>query len=64
MFFRLSKRPLVGSEIIDAITIMRTEESANLDPFKDPESILEACMSLIKVLPSTRGDMEDPIIYD
>jgi hypothetical protein len=44
---------------------MRTEESANLDPFSillDPESILQACMSLIKVLPNRRKDIDDPII--
>ncbi|PTB57558.1 hypothetical protein M431DRAFT_343923 [Trichoderma harzianum CBS 226.95] len=58
-----AKRPLLKSEIIEAIAILRTE-SGDLDPDYKPrdDSVLNACHPLVKII-TQRGEKEnDPII--
>ncbi|KAK4463184.1 hypothetical protein QBC42DRAFT_250727 [Cladorrhinum samala] len=59
-----AKRPLLRSEIIDAVAIMRTRESENLNTRVKVwyETILRACKSLIKVLAVGKTGQADPII--
>ncbi|KAL7780825.1 hypothetical protein V8C43DRAFT_329027 [Trichoderma afarasin] len=58
-----AKRPLLKSEVIEAIAILRTE-SGDLDPDYKPrdDSVLNACHPLVKII-TQRGEKEnDPII--
>ncbi|KAL6834745.1 hypothetical protein V8C40DRAFT_261437 [Trichoderma camerunense] len=58
-----AKRPLLKSEVIEAIAILRTE-SGDLDPDYKPrdDSVLNACRPLVKIITQRGEKGNDPII--